>query len=87
MYFQGQGVQQDFKQAATWYRKAAGQGNTSAYLNLGELSERAGDYRAAFESYRAGQAAHRDGARAGMRRCLEKMAESRKKDQDVVPAR
>jgi hypothetical protein len=45
---------------------------------LGNLSENAGDYQAAFESYRAGQAADRDYARAGMRRCLEKMAEGRK---------
>jgi TPR repeat protein len=87
MYEQGQGVQQDSKQAAAWYRKAADQGHTRACIGLGQLSENAGDYQAAFESYRAGQAEDRDVVRAGMRRCLEKMAESRKKDQDVVPAR
>jgi TPR repeat protein len=81
-YELGEGVQQDLKQAAAWYRKAADQGDTRAYLNLGNLSEEAGDYQAAFESYRAGQAADRDQARAGMRRCLEKIADSRKKDQD-----
>jgi TPR repeat protein len=86
MYHPRKGMQQDFKQAAAWYRKAADQGCAGAHLGLGELSEMAGDYQAAFASYRAGQAADRDEARAGMRRCLEKMAESRKKDQDVVHA-
>jgi TPR repeat protein len=84
MYRNGQGVQQDPKQAAAWYRKAADQGHTMAYLGLGTLSEEAGDYQAAFASYRAGQAADRDVARALMRRCLEKMAESRKKDQGTA---
>jgi TPR repeat protein len=86
---QGQGVQQDSKQAVAWYRKAADQAtlqgdaevHSIACLNLGILSELAGDYRAAFASYRAGQAADRDYARAGMRRCLEHMAEGSKKDQ------
>jgi TPR repeat protein len=90
MYRQGQEVKQDFKQAALWWQKAALQGKTRAYIGLGELSEMAGDYQAAFESYRAGQAADSqsyDVARTRMRICLEKMAESRKKDQDVVPAR
>jgi TPR repeat protein len=87
MYKKGEGVQQDSKQAAAWWQKAAIQGITNAYIGLGKLSEEAGDYQAAFASYRAGQAAHRDAARAGMRRCLEKMADSRKEDQDVVPAR
>jgi tetratricopeptide (TPR) repeat protein len=86
VYRQGEGVQQDFKQAAAWYQKAADQGYTMAHLMLGELSEKAGDYQAAFASYRAGQAADRDGARAGMRRSLEKMTDSKKKDQDVVHA-
>jgi TPR repeat protein len=77
-YRQGQGVQQDSKQAAAWYQKAADQGHMKAHLGLGFLSEEAGDYQTAFASYRAGQAADRDFARAGMRRCLEQMAESRK---------
>jgi TPR repeat protein len=89
MYHQGKGVQQDSKQAALWHRKAADQAalqgvaevHSILCLNLGVLSEQAGDYQAAFASFRAGQAADRDDARAGMRRCLEKMAESRKKDQ------
>jgi TPR repeat protein len=86
MYGKGEGVQQDVKQAALWFQKAADQGHTKAHLRLGDLSERAGDYQAAFASYRAGQAAYRDGARAGMRRCLEHMAESRKKKQDAMHA-
>jgi TPR repeat protein len=77
MYHDGKGVQQDFKQAVAWLRKAADQGHMKAHLCLGSLCEMAGDYQAAFVSYRAGQAADRDLARAGMRRCLEKMAESR----------
>jgi TPR repeat protein len=84
MYRDGKGVQQDFKQAALWFQKAADQGHTMAHMGLGNLSELAGDYQAAFESYRAGQAADRDGARARMRWCLEKMAESRKKDQGTA---
>jgi len=35
MYANGQGVQQDYRQAAAWYRKAADQGNASAQNNLG----------------------------------------------------
>jgi TPR repeat protein len=84
-YRKGEGVQQDFKQAAVWFQKAAEQGFTRANLPLGQLSEDAGDYQAAFASYRAGQAAHRDLARDGMRRCLEQMAESRKQ-QDATHA-
>jgi hypothetical protein len=79
MYSQGEGVQKDFKQAALWLQKALEQGFTRANVGLGILSEEAGDYQAAFESYRAGQTEIRDEARAGMRRCLEKMAESRQK--------
>jgi TPR repeat protein len=77
MYSKGQGVQQDFKQAAAWMQKAADQGHTKAHLCLGNLSEDAGDYQAASASYREGQAADRVYARARMRRCLEKIAESR----------
>jgi TPR repeat protein len=79
MYRKGEGVQQDSKQAAVWFRNAADQGHHRAYLSLGILSEMAGDYQAAFASYRAGQAADRDQARAGMRRCLERIADSRQK--------
>jgi TPR repeat protein len=82
MYMIGHGVQQDFKQAALWLQKASEQGSTRADLGLGLLSEMAGDYQAAFASYRAGQAAHRELAGDGMRRCLEKMAESRQ-EQDT----
>jgi TPR repeat protein len=34
MYFNGQGVQQDYVQAAAWYRRAARQGNALAQNNL-----------------------------------------------------
>jgi TPR repeat protein len=84
MYATGQGVQKESKQAALWFQKAADQGDTMAHLGLGDLSDMAGDYQSAFASYRAGQAADRDGARARMRWCLEKMAESRKKDQGTA---
>jgi hypothetical protein len=43
-----------------------------------------GDYQAAFETYRTGQEADRELARTGMRRCLEKMAASRKNDQGAT---
>jgi TPR repeat protein len=35
MYAKGDGVQQDFKQALAWYRKAAEQGLADAQGNLG----------------------------------------------------
>jgi hypothetical protein len=35
MYANGQGVQQDYREAANWYRKAAEQGNPTAQNNLG----------------------------------------------------
>ena len=36
MYDRGLGVHQDFKEAASWYRKAAEQGNASAQFYLGQ---------------------------------------------------
>ncbi len=38
-YSNGQGVEQDYGQAAQWYRKAADQGNAAAQAALGELYE------------------------------------------------
>jgi TPR repeat protein len=35
MYQQGEGVQQDFKQAVVWYRKAADQEDAKAQLSFG----------------------------------------------------
>ena len=35
MYNNGQGVPQDYQEAARWYRKAAEQGNANAQYNLG----------------------------------------------------
>jgi TPR repeat protein len=37
MYYIGQGVKQDFKEAAKWYRKAADQGDAEAQSNLGTM--------------------------------------------------
>jgi TPR repeat protein len=37
MYATGQGVPQDYVEAARWFRKAAGQGNASAQYNLGVM--------------------------------------------------
>src|SRR5271169_159167 len=37
MYNHGQGVQQDYVQAAVWFRKAADQGHSGAQNNLGSL--------------------------------------------------
>ena len=37
MYSKGQGVAQDYRQAAKWYQKAAEQGNYKAQYNLGGL--------------------------------------------------
>jgi uncharacterized protein len=37
MYYKGQGVAQDYKQAAFWYQKAADQGNANGQYNLGVM--------------------------------------------------
>ena len=38
MYFKGQGVQQDYAAAASWYGRAAEQGDAKAQYNLGVMS-------------------------------------------------
>ena len=40
MYYEGQGVQQDYNQAAAWYAKAAEQGDAKAQTNLGMMYEK-----------------------------------------------
>ena len=37
MYRQGKGVQQDYAEAAKWYRKAANQGDIGSQYNLGRM--------------------------------------------------
>ena len=37
MYYRGEGVPQNDKEAANWYRKAANQGHAGAQLNLGVM--------------------------------------------------
>jgi uncharacterized protein len=37
MYYEGRSVQQDYNQAAAWYRKAAEQGHAKAQFNLGMM--------------------------------------------------
>ena len=37
MYYQGQGVPQDYAEAVSWYRLAAEQGNATAQSNLGAM--------------------------------------------------
>lgn len=39
MYYNGQGVQQDYQKARQWYEKAAAQGESSAQFCLGLLYE------------------------------------------------
>ena len=39
MYYNGQGVPQDYKEAVKWYRLAADQGNDQAQSNLGVMYE------------------------------------------------
>jgi TPR repeat protein len=51
VYARGQGVKQDYAQAAKWYRQAAEQGNPKAQAALGEL-------------YEAGQGVSQDNAEA-----------------------
>ncbi len=40
MYYDGEGVEQNFKEAAKWTRKAADQGHATAQFNLGMMYER-----------------------------------------------
>ena len=37
MYYNGQGVRQDYAEAVKWYRQAAEQGNAKAQYNLGAM--------------------------------------------------
>ena len=37
MHANGEGINQDYKQAMNWYRKAAEQGNSEAQYNLGVM--------------------------------------------------
>ena len=37
MYYRGEGMEQDYREAAKWYRKAAEQGNAEAQYRLGEI--------------------------------------------------
>ena len=56
MYDNGQGVAQDYQEAAKWYRLAAAQGNAFAQSNLGMMYDRgqgvAQDYQDALKWYR-----------------------------------
>ena len=51
MYYEGQGVRQDYAEAVQWYRKAAEQGYAEAQFNLGNM-------------YADGQGARQDYAQA-----------------------
>ena len=53
MYFKGQGIAQDFREAMRWYRLGAGQGNAEAQFNLGLM-------------YEQGRGVHQDLLRAHM---------------------
>ncbi len=68
MYHTGQGVQQDYAEAAKWYRKAAVQGVAAAQYNLGLMYTNGHgvtqDYAEAVKWYRKAAAqlrAHRQG--------------------------
>ena len=56
MYYNGQGVLQDYKEAVKWYRKSAEQGYAKAQHNLGVMYEDGlgvlQDYKEAFKWYR-----------------------------------
>jgi len=39
MYDRGLGVRQDYREAASWYRKAAEQGNASAQFHIGQMCD------------------------------------------------
>ncbi len=60
IYAKGQGVKQDYAEAAKWYRQAADQGHPAAQTALGEL-------------YEAGQGVPRDEAEAA--KCYRRAAE------------
>ena len=56
MYYNGQGVRQDYTQAVQWYRKAAEQGDAKAQYNLGVMYDNGQgvrqDYTQAVQWYR-----------------------------------
>ena len=65
MYSNGQGVEQDYKKAVEWYRKAAEQGHADAQNNLGFMYYTGQgveqDYKKAVEWYRkAAEQGHAD---------------------------
>jgi TPR repeat protein len=66
MYDQGQGVQQNYAEAAKWYRLAAAQGNAGAQLNLGLMYDEGHgvhqDYSEAMKWYRLAAAQGNAGA-------------------------
>ena len=39
MYYNGEGVPQDYQEAVSWFRLAAEQGDASAQFNLGVIAD------------------------------------------------
>lgn len=72
LYEKGQGVGQDYKQAAKWYRAASKSGNADAAFNLGALYEHgrgvATDFKQAFDQYAAAEARGNPNAAAAVER-------------------
>jgi TPR repeat protein len=83
MYGNGEGVQQDIREAARWLRMAADQGYANAHCCLGQLTEQQGEYQSAIVHYRAGQAAlGPEEARACIRRCVEAVVRGKQEHQE-----
>jgi TPR repeat protein len=83
-YAKGEVVAKDVLRAVRLCRQAAEQGYAQAqnYLyNLGCHLETSGEYSAAIENYRAGQAVDPAGARSGIRRCLEEVVRKAKSNE------
>lgn len=81
MYANGNGVPQDYKQAAAWYRKAAEQGEADAQNNLGRMYHSG---QGVGQDYAQAAAWHRKAAEQGNAYALRNLALSYATGQGVV---
>jgi len=65
MHFNGEGIPQDYAEAAKWFRQAANQGDAHAQTSLGAM-------------YVGGQVAGEERDRVALRMTLEQIAEAQK---------
>jgi TPR repeat protein len=74
MYFEGNGVLQDFDKAVYWFTKAAEQGAWFAQYNLGFIYSKSRDYVRAYAWYNLAASQDKDRAKAAKETLLKKMS-------------